>query len=89
MGFYTNDHTGKSKQEWYSSMGFTTLASCLFGDNKLGKAISTERQSQKMLNESGILLTSPHHIARMLNVNVDVLRRATHEDWFETFNDDR
>jgi hypothetical protein len=84
MAFHTKDHTGPSKQEWYSSLGFTTLASCIFSDQKLAKAISTERQSQKMLNESGILLTSPHHIAKMLNVNVDLLRTnavSFENDW--------
>lgn len=83
MAFHTKDHTGPSKQDWYSSMGFTTLASCLFGDNKLIKAIGKERQSQKLLNESGIMLTSPHHIAKLLNINVDVLRvrDAAYDDW--------
>jgi hypothetical protein len=88
MGFYTVDHTGKSKQEWHSSLGFSTLASCLFSDNKLAKAISTERHSQKLLNESGIMLTSPHHIAKMLNINVDVLREkeAVYDDWNDHWN---
>jgi hypothetical protein len=88
MGFYTTDHTGKSKQEWQSSLGFSTLASCLFSDNKLAKAISTERHSQKLLNDSGIMLTSPHHIAKMLNINVDVLREkeAVYDDWNDNWN---
>lgn len=88
LGFHTTDHLGKSKQEWFSSLGFTTLASAIFGDNKLVKAIGTERHSQKMLNDSGIMLTSPHHIAKMLNINVDVLRakEAVYDDWNDNWD---
>lgn len=86
MAFHTKDHTGPSKQDWYSSMGFTTLASCLWGDNKLIKAVGKERASQKLLNDSGIMLTSPHHIAKLLNVNVDVLRatEAAYDNWADS-----
>lgn len=89
LGFYTIIHSVRSQYAWFMSLGFTAMASALFGDNKMVKAISTERNSQKLLNDSGIMLTSPHHIAKMLNINVDILRAtaSVYDAWSDSLAD--
>ena len=76
LGFNVVDHAGTSKQSWNTSMGFSTMMSCIAQDEKIIKAMSTDKAPQKALHDSGIMLTSPHHIAKMLNVNVDMIRAS-------------